>query len=226
MKHRLFTVLLSCLVLGVLAGAASGEPFKMKTVLDEPGISQETLAKLIADGQLLIVRENKAGRLKLITSGILIDRPPEVVYKTAIDYANYDKFMPSTKKAEIVADNGDSKDVLYEIQFKFLIFKFTVEYVLRTWFEPNEKITWNLLSCKRNKIAKTFGSWQLIPVNGGTQTAAFYSVYSDISNAVIGLKTIFKKEPSMEVAINASTCILVLKALKNRSENPNWVQKK
>ena len=73
MKRRLFTVLLSCLVLGVLSGAASGEAFKMKTVLDEPGINQETLAKLIADGQLLIVRENKAGRLKLITSGILID---------------------------------------------------------------------------------------------------------------------------------------------------------
>jgi hypothetical protein len=30
----------------------------------------------------------------------------------------------------------------------------------------------------------------------------------------------------METAINVSTCIMVLRAVKNRSENPGWKQTK
>jgi len=218
----IFAFILLC---GVATSWVWGEDFNVRTVLDEPNINPDTLGKLTNAGELLIVKENSAGRLQLITSGILINQPPETVYKTIIDYANYSKFMPSTEECAVVAESGNVKDVKYKIKFKFLIFRFSVEYVMRTWLKPNTEVTWNLLSCEDNKIRKSYGSWRLIPISGGRQTAAFYSIYSDISNVVPGLGSVIQKDPSMEVAINSSTCILVLKAVKNRSENPNWVQK-
>jgi len=225
--QRMYVFLFALLIVGLIAWAAAAEDFTYQTVLDEPGIDNATLARLIADGQIMIVRENPNGRLKNITSGILINRPLQTVYDTVADYGNYTKFMPSTDECEVVADNGNVKDVRYKINFKFLIFKFSAVYTLRTYFSkaPNE-ITWKLLSSEKNKIKQSVGSWRLIPVNGGKQTAAFYSLYSDISNVVPGLSSFINREPSMEVAINASTCLLVLKAVKHRSENPAWEQPK
>jgi ribosome-associated toxin RatA of RatAB toxin-antitoxin module len=198
--------------------------FQVRTALDEPGVDQQTLAKLMTNGQLLFVRENSAGRLQLITGGILINKPPAAVWQTVIDYPNYPKFMPSTAECRVVADSGNVKDIRYKIKFKFLIFSFTVSYVVRTWFRPIEEMTFNLISSEDNKISKSYGSWRFISVNGGKQTAVFYSVYSDITNVVPGLGSFLRKDPTMETAINASTVLLVIKAVKNRSENPNWVQ--
>ncbi len=225
MKRWLFALV--CLM--VLAGAARGafaQSADSAVSLDDPAISKDTLNRLLAAGELLIVREGPGGRLAMITSGILIDKPPEAVFKTIADYPNYPQFMPSTEECEVVHSEGDVKDVRYAIKFKFLIFSFTVDYVLRTTLHPSTDVTWNLLSSKGGKLRKSFGSWKLYPVDGGQRTAAFYSVYSDISNVVPGLGSFIKKDPSMETAINVSTCILVLHAMKNRSENPNWMQTK
>ncbi len=217
---------LVCVFLLAGAPAAFAQNAEPGAILNEPGISQDTLARLMANGELLVVREGPGGRLQSITSGILIDQPPEAVYKTIVDYANYPKFMPSTEACEVVNATESFKDVRYEIKFKFMIFSFTVEYVLRTTFQPNQGVAWTLLSSKGNKLRKSVGNWKLFPVNGGRQTAAFYSIYSDISNTVPGLSSFIKKDPSMETAINVSTCILVLHGVKNRSENPSWTQAK
>jgi len=222
--RRLFVCMLTLILASLFVMPVAADYFNVRTALDEPGIDHNTLAKLMKNGKLMIVREDNRGRLQMITSGVLINAPVEQVYATSIDYANYSKFMPSTEECEVVADNGNVKDVRYKISFKFLFFKFKVEYVLRTWLKPNQEVTWNLLSCEGDKIAKSIGSWRFIPIAGGSKTAAFYSIYSDISGVVPGLSSFIKKEPSYEVALNSSTCVLVLKAIKNRSENPNWVQ--
>lgn len=219
-------ILLTVLLVGVVALAAMAEDFTYQTVLDEPGIDKATLARLIADGEIMIVREHPNDRLKMITSGILINRSMQTVYDTISDYGNYTKFMPSTDECEVVADNGNVKDVRFKINFKFIFFKFSAVYTLRNYLKPPDEITWKLLSSEKNKVKQSVGSWRLIPLNGGKQTAAFYSLYSDISNVVPGLSSFIKREPSIEVALNASTCLLVLKAVKHRSENPVWEQPK
>ncbi len=225
MKRLFLAVMCAALLLGA-AAAAFAQGADSGAVLDDPGVNKDTLAKLMTNGELLLVRENSAGKLQMITSGIVIDRPPETVYKTITDYAHYPQFMPSTEEVEVVATNGDVKDIRFVIKFKFLIFSWSVEYVLRQTYKPNQEITWNLLSSKGNKIRKSVGSWRLYPIEGGAKTAAFYSVYSDVSNAVPGLSSFLSKDPSIEAAINVSACIMVLRATKNRSENPAWEQKK
>jgi ribosome-associated toxin RatA of RatAB toxin-antitoxin module len=215
---------LFCLALAAMAATASGDASEPGALLDAPGIDKDTLARLTADATLLLVQEDAQGKLQMTTSGILVDRPPDVVFRTITDYVNYPKFMPSMEECEIVATHGDVKDVRFAVKFKFAIFSVTVDYVLRTTFKSNREITWKLLSSKGNKLRQSIGSWRLVPAGGGKQTAAFYSLYSDATAAVPGMSAVLKKEPTMETAINVSTCIMVLRAVKNRSENPAWTR--
>lgn len=195
----------------------------MNATFDETAVDQKTLARLLDQGQLLLVRENEAGRLQRITGGILVERPPADVWNVIVDYRNYPRFMPSIEAAEIVADRGEVKDVRFRIKLKLLV-SLSLEYVLRTRFRAPTELTWELLSSKGSKIKASDGSWKLTPLDGGKRTAAFYSLYTDLSDAVWGLDRLLKNDPSMEVAINASTCLLVLKAVKNRGEHPGWTR--
>ncbi len=208
------------------AAADSGPCADTGTVLDDPGIDRNTLAKLMTDGELLMVRENPAGRLQMITGGIRIGRAIEAVYDTITDYAHYPQFMPSTEECEPLTANGNVRDIRYVIKFKFLIFSWSVEYVWRQTYNPCQDITWRLLSSKGGKIREVLGSWRLYPLDDGKQTAAFYSIYSDVSNVVPGLSRFLAKDPSIEAAINVAACIMVLHAVKKRTENPAWVQTK
>ena len=170
---------------------------------------------------MLIVRDTAAGRLESVTGGIVVDRPPQAVYDTLVDYPNYPKFMPNVAECNIVADRGDEKDVHYKVKIKVGI-SFEIEYTLRKRYRAPEEISWTLLSSKGNKLKKSDGFWRLMPLDGGKRTAAFYSTKFDIADVVWGFERILKREPSMEVAINAGTGILIIKAIKCRSENPHW----
>jgi ribosome-associated toxin RatA of RatAB toxin-antitoxin module len=225
MKRFLTAVVCAAFVIGA-AAAAFGQTVDTAVALEGPGINKETLANLMANGELVAIREGPGGRLQITTAGILIDQPPDAVYKTITDYAHYPQFMPSTEECEVVATNGNVQDIRYVIKFKFLVFSWSVEYVMRQTLKSPQEISWNLLSSKGNKIRKSFGSWRLMSIEGGKRTAAFYSVYSDVSNAVPGLGSFLAKDPSMETAINVSASLMVLHAVKNRCENPAWVQKK
>jgi ribosome-associated toxin RatA of RatAB toxin-antitoxin module len=196
------------------------------TALDDPGVDKDALARLMTTGELLLIRDNAAGKGQMITGGIRIDRPVETVYGTITDYTHYTQFMPSTEECEVLATNGAVQDIRYVIKFKFLIFSWSVEYVWRHIFKPCQEITWRLLSSKGGKIREVIGSWRLYPIDDGRRTAAFYSIYSDISNVVPGLSKYLARDTSLEAAVNLSACIMVLRAVKQRTENPAWRQTK
>jgi ribosome-associated toxin RatA of RatAB toxin-antitoxin module len=215
------SLLLLAPVAAALARAASAGGGPDATAVDVAGVDTKTLAALINQGQLLLVREDERGRLGSITGGILIERPMQDVWNVLIDYNRYAEFMPSTEECRLIADRGADKDVLYKIKFKFLV-SFIVEYTMRATLKPPATIEFRLLESKGNKLRRSIGSWQLVALDGGKRTAALYTVSTDFSDVVWGFERLMKKEPAMEVAINAGTCLLVLKALKNRSENSSW----
>ncbi|MDP8225270.1 MAG: SRPBCC family protein [Candidatus Lernaella stagnicola] len=223
MHEPIMLMLVLFLVCG-FAAAAGAQDAQARTALNVEDINKATLAKLLKEGQLLKVKEDAGGRLELITGGILIDRPVEEVFRVVTDFPRFPEYMPSVEDCKVLSTEGDIKDVAFKVKFKFVI-SFNVEYVLRNRLNPPHEMTWNLVSSKGNKIKRSYGSWKLIALDGGKRTAAFYTVFSDFSDIIWGLERMLKKDPSMEVAINTSTVILVLKAVKKRSENPSWIQK-
>jgi len=212
------TLLIVVLILAVFAaGATAGGKGKKYSLLDPSRLPQTVMKRLLQDGQLLLISEDAKGKLELITGGILINKPPKEVYDVIIDYEHYPEFMPSTVKAEIVHQSPDKKiqHVHYVVKFKFSILSYTADYVLKTVVNPPRGMRWDYLE---GDLADARGSWELIPLDGGKKTAAFYSVYSDIRTINWIVKKFVDATPGMEIAINASTCTLVLKSIKARAE--------
>ena len=185
------------------------------TLLPESNLSPAMLDQLLAKGMLMLISENPDGSLQLITSGILINKSPQEVYNVMTDFDHYKDFMPSTQEVQILKKSGNVWDIHYKIKFAFSILSYSVEYVLTTTLDPIKGMKWDL---KEGDIAKAYGSWEFIPVGDGSKTAAIYSVYSDIRSIGKVVRYFIEKEPSMDIAINASTCALVLKAVKKRVE--------
>lgn len=212
-------ILVLLIFLGIAVGVARAAG--PKTAVDRSGIDMETLGKLMQTGQMLIVEEKPDGTLKSTTGGIVINAPTDKVYQTLIQFDKYYEFMPSTEDCKVVKDEGNRKDVYFRIKFEFSVLSWEVEYVLHQEFVTNSEMFWTLAQSKDNLITEATGSWKLYPLPGG-KTAAFYSQYSNLRNISWVVKKVLDADPSMEVAINTSACIMVLKAVKNRLEKPNY----
>ena len=215
-RSVVFLSIVAFILIATIAGARD-----FQTAIERPGIDMASVTKLMKKGELLIIEEKSDGSLDLVTSGIIINAPPEKVYEVILDYGKYPEYMPSTEEVTVLKEEGNIKHVQYRIKFKFSVLKYEVTYVLDMEHFPNKGTKWDLLESKDGKIKSTYGSWQLFPIEGG-RTAAFYSVYSDIKNISWIIRKIFEAEPSMEISVNASSCVMVLKSLKNRVEDPTY----
>lgn len=211
-RLSLITILTIALL---ISGAAARE--KRYSLLDTSKLPPNIMQQLLSEGQLLMVKEDAQGKLELITAGILINKSPQEVFDVIKDYEHYNEFMPSVVKTEVIYRSVDGKveHVKHHIKFKFSILSYTVVYTLKTQLEPPYELKWDLLE---GDISSTYGSWELIPLDGGKRTAAFYSVYSDIRSINWIVRKFIEATPGMEIAINASTCVLVLKSVKARAE--------
>lgn len=219
MKKALVIVI----VLMLFCPVANGKTFK--TAVERPGVSVSTLNALMKKGQVLIIDENPDGGLELVTAGILIDAPPSKVYETLVQYDKYSEYMPSTAGVKVVGKKDGKELVQYNIEFKFLVLKFSVQYTMKQTYIKNKEIRWELDSSKDGKLKTSYGAWQLYSAPGN-RTAAFYSVYADLKTISWALRKTFEAEPAMEVSVNASSCVMVLKAIKNRVEDPTYAPNK
>ena len=210
-------LVVAALILTVSAAVAGAGGQKRYSLLDSSKLSQSAIKRLLSEGQLLLINEDEKGNLRLITGGILINKPPEDVYKVITDYEHYPEFMPSVVKAEVLFCSPDKRiqHIRYVVRFKFSILSYTVDYTLKMKVKPPRWMQWDYLE---GDLADAYGSWELIPLDGGRRTAAFYSVYSDIRSINWIVKKFVEATPGMEIAINASTCTLVLKSIKARAE--------
>jgi len=220
-KNATILAILIVILMSWICAASGGE---YTSILSDGSINPASLAKLMANGQLLIVKETN-GKFKYITSAIIINKPVEEVYKVITDYANYYKFMPSCEEAKVVKEQDNVKDIFFHIRFTFAkILSWNARYTLHTEHFPNKGTRWTLLKDDptiKNDISDTWGAWELFGLSDGS-TAAFYTVYSDIKSLNWAVKVALSQDPSLEVALNASTCTMVLKAVKKRCEVPDY----
>lgn len=208
----LLTLPLTCLISSTPARASE----EMSVVRLQ--VDPDSIEKLLRQGEILIIKENEqGGRFKFVTAGVLINAPPEEVWKTITDYNHYQEFVPDCEKVEVTP--GDAEDVYFTkitIAFKFSIIKYRVRYTLRQVHQKDKlRIDWTLME---GDLADAIGAWELIPLEGGKVTATFYSAYSDLRSLGYLVRFMFKEQPVMEMAITSSTAILMARATKVRVE--------
>jgi ribosome-associated toxin RatA of RatAB toxin-antitoxin module len=185
------------------------------SLLEGSTINPQDLAQLMRQGSMMITKETPAGKLDLITSGVVINAPPDQVLAAISDFERYPEFMPSTEEVKVLSTDGDTRRVYFHIKFAFSVLSYTVEYTLKQHMVPGRGYWWELES---GDLARAIGSWEVIPLEGGKKSAAIYSIYTDIRSIGKVVRYFIDKEPGMDVAINASTCLLVLKAVRSRVE--------
>jgi len=208
----LLTLPLTCLISS--APARASEEMSVVRLQVDP----DSIEKLLRQGEILIIKENEqGGRFKFVTAGVLINAPPEEVWKTITDYAHYPEFVPDCEKTEVIP--GEAENIVYTkivVAFKFSIIKYKVRYTLRQVHQKEKlRIDWTL---KEGDLAEAIGAWELIPLKGGKKTGAFYSAYSDLRSLGYLVKFLFKEQPVMEMAITSTTAILMARAAKARVE--------
>ncbi len=173
--------------------------------------------QLASQGPLVITEERPDGSLALVTGGILVKAPPARVWALISDYPRYSEWVPQTRKVEVLAETADYKDVHFVLDFKFSVITMKVEYTMRKVERPPHEIRWYLTE---GDFKSSTGAWRLVPVDGGQHTLVFYSTWADLESMGWIVRELLEEQPSMEIAMLASTAAMVVKAVKVELERP------
>ncbi len=199
---------LSLLLVGALILSASPS-----LAFDAADVDQAAIQKLTGGSPLVVVEEHKAGGLKLVTGGVLVEASPEYVWDVITDYPKYPEWMPEVEKVTVVRDDGNFKDVKYNLAFKISIITRKVDYTLRKYAKKPHRIEWELIE---GDFDDAIGGWQLVPAHGGKATMAYYSTYTNLRSMGSLVGGILKQQPALEMAIQVSTAVTVVQSLRDR----------
>ncbi|HUT54799.1 MAG TPA: SRPBCC family protein [bacterium] len=178
-------------------------------------MNQQTMNYLFEQGSLLIVRQKPDMTLINITGGQVVNAPLAKVWEVINDFEHYPEFMPQTTE-EKVLDRPSENRVLVEQSIGIKIWQLPsvdITYKLMQELEPKSKVRfWHL----DGSLPGTYGGWDLVPAGG--QTMIFYTLYSNLTALGWGLGGIFKSQPDFMAGVNATTVIMVTKAVKKEAE--------
>lgn len=155
----------------------------------------------------------------LVTAGMMINAPPEKVYSVITDFTKYTEYMPQLDRAEQMDPGDGLTEVTFTLGFRFAyIIPLSVTYTLKYYYRPPLRLDW--VGIKEGE-ASHYGYWELVPLEGGRKTAAFYSLYSTPQWSLF--KRITKKSPYLLPATILSTALIVIQKIKERVEGEHLI---
>lgn len=179
-------------------------------------VEPNTLKKLVGSGQIVMIDEHPDGTLKLVTGATHVKSAPQDVWKIITDYGAYPEWMPQTSAVTVSNQKGDSRDVHYQLDFEFSVITKRVEYTVRHRWTDNRRIDWTLVD---GDFKTAVGSWELVSTDNGAGTLVFFSTYTNLDSMGWIVKALLKEQPTMDIAIQGSTALMAVKAVKERAES-------
>lgn len=192
---------------------------EIKNPIRGAGLDPGTLETLTKTGQMVLVEEDSQGAPRRVTAGILINASVGEVWSTLTDYERFSEFMPQTRRTRVRKVQGNSTEVEHFLKLSLPAVPglgLGIRYLLRYTHRKPDRIDFERVE---GDIREVSGCWELIPSGTGEQTLAFYQVYTDLKSIGRVVDFALKQEPAIELAINVSTAVLVVKAVKKRTEN-------
>lgn len=175
-----------------------------------------TMERLLRSGSLLLVRQNPDGSLKQVLAGGLVNAPLDQVWATLTDFERYPQFMPNTLKMQVLEKRSPAEWITEQtVQVIISVLKVKLTYQHQQSLEPPNRIRFRQVS---GDLPGTFGGWDLVPAGEGRQTMIFYSLYSNLMALPWPVGAILKAEPDFMTAVNVTTGLLVVKAVKQEVE--------
>ncbi len=180
------------------------------------GIEPTVLFEILKTGQIVIVNDhpNSSKIPWLTTAGILVNAPAEQVFKAITDYDNYHEFMPQVDSAGAVEISENIVRIDYIIGIQVLLFKVDVPYSVYSYYRPPYRVDWVLAGGKFNE---NLGAYEVVPVPGQpNRSMLFYTSFAENRNAIVN--KLSKDIPILDMLINLSAGTIVVKALRDHSE--------
>ena len=197
----------------------------------EPDFSQtpvETLIGLSSRGPVVLFEdptpeEAAAGVSPQVTSWIIFNLPPEAVYRELADFPAQVGYISILDDAKWLSRNGQSGEMDMHFQIKLPIYTKKLHTQMAVEFTPNKKITWKYL---RGDQYTADGSWELIPLAGGTKTLGILRNRYSFSSMGSIADYVLKSVPDAPVAIKAILSSVWIRAARDWAETPASEQEK
>ena len=179
-----------------------------------PGARPEVLRALLERGQVILINDHPPVVPWMSAAGILVDAPPEVVYRVFTDFPGFTQFMPMTEQAVPTPVGENIVDVEFTVNVKLAIVSYAITYGCYHYNRPAlYRTDWCM---SHGEFEVNSGFYQALPADGGKRSMLFYSVYSLPRSSF--LKGLYTREPTLEMMTNVSTAVMVTRALKARAE--------
>jgi len=178
------------------------------------GARAETLRELLERGQEILINDHPPASPWLSAAGILVDAPAEVVFKVFSDFAKFPEFMPMTEQAVPTVVGPNLVDVVFTVNIKFTFLSYRITYSCYHYNRPDLfRTDW----CHHTgEFRVNSGFYQALPVDNGRRAMLFYSVYSVPTSSFA--RSIYAREPMLEMMTNVSAATVVVRKLKERAE--------
>ena len=191
-----------------------------KTTLNETvtdsGIEPSVLYNLLEIGQIVIINDHPANSNIpwLTTAGILIHASPEHVYNTLKDYEHYKDFMPQVDFASSEKINDCIDRINYQLGIQILFLKVKIPYSVYHYYSPPNRVDWVMAGGKFNE---NLGAYEVLKVPSNPDCSMlFYTSFAEPRNAIVNKMS--RSIPILDMLINLSTGTLVVRAMRDRSE--------
>ncbi len=135
--------------------------------------TKEVKLSYVAHIEKPAVKMEKRGDRNYVVGTILIDAKPESIWDILVDYPNAPQVFKNLKLCEVVGQRGPIKLVRQLVNTGSPIkFDYTVALVEKKPYS----IEWSRDSGSFKEVT---GTWQLEPLESGTQTRVTYSIFID-----------------------------------------------
>jgi ribosome-associated toxin RatA of RatAB toxin-antitoxin module len=178
-----------------------------------PENDPDVLKALLEIGEVIIIDYHPEHVPWLASAGIIINAPIEKAYEAVTDFARYPEFMPQTEGARVKELIPDLYDVEFDIVVRIVYIPVKAVSAIYHYNQAPFRTDW---AGKDPDYALNYGYWQLIPVDGGMRTMAFYTIYSRMKQGLA--RRLLEMDPSLEMMAAMSTATLVVRAMKDRAE--------
>ncbi|MFA6451192.1 MAG: SRPBCC family protein [bacterium] len=214
---KIVSALIACALLAFASplfaaapAAKSAEPPSWKSM------NKETLAKMLAKGELAAVDVYGPEKLEMCSVGILANAPPEKVWKAITGFEDYGKLMPDFTTPEVLERTDKTALVHFTVTvLKLSLLNISTDYTLRYKFDKPRRAD---ISWVSGKVKNISGYWELFPVAGGKKTVVIYAITSDLASANALVGEALKEQPATVMSINLSSAIVLTRLIVKKAE--------